>query len=310
MEILEAMEELPQDSDEEDPLVLDEEDPLVAGAGDIFLEGIENLPGAANQQPQVMNSFCGDAYQSRAHMEWLRAMKKMKKANCQAIQAQENLSVIATAWDGVVLREGDRLASGLSGQAGNRSNQTRVSGILRVAWQSVGKNVVERVGIAGTTRAHPIVATTCAVINSCQEGLMQAEMQTAQDSGQVPVVLRWYDATPFQVRFGQLQEQVMPHARYPVIDLQTKRWKTVPYSEYVRDHRGRGLPTVGVVDILVLGSKLLFMQENGELRGWRHFARPCALQHGGASCIYRGVEQGTPSFSAERLAELSQHIPF
>eukprot|EP00973_Karenia_brevis_P012322 1673976-Karenia_brevis.AAC.1 len=172
-------------------------------------------------------------------MEWLRARKKVKKADRQANQAQENLSVIAEAWDRVVLREGDRLGAELGGQAGNRSNQWQASGILRVAWQSVGKNVVERIGIAGTTRAHTIVATTCAVINSCQEGLMQAEVQAVQASGQVPVVLRWYDATPFQVRFGQLQEQVMPHARYPVIDFQAKRWKTVPCSEYVRVHRGR-----------------------------------------------------------------------
>ena len=64
-----------------------------------------------------------------------------------------------------------------------------------------------------------------------------------------------------------------------------------------------------MVDLMVRGSSVLYMEDK-ILKGWRHFGRPCALQHGGASCIHTGVERGTPEMASDRLTQLSAQVPF
>ena len=95
--------------------------------------------------------------------------------------------------------------------------------------QAVGKDVVDRLGISGTSHSHEMVTTTAAIIDRCQPSLLEKEMQYLAKSGCVPVMVRWYDPTPRTVRFGRLQQLVMPHARYPI--LEDNKWRTVSYED-------------------------------------------------------------------------------
>eukprot|EP00973_Karenia_brevis_P082726 11467236-Karenia_brevis.AAC.1 len=88
-----------------------------------------------------------------------------------------------------------------------------------------------------------MVTTTAAIANQCQEALLEREVRCVESSGCVPVILKWYDTTPMTVRFGRLQQQIAPHARYPVLAHNT--WKAVSYDEYVRIEHGRRPPRFG-----------------------------------------------------------------
>ena len=41
-----------------------------------------------------------------------------------------------------------------------------------------------------------------------------------------------YDATPVRMRFGALQDLLLPHARYLYKDPTTKRWRTLTFEDF------------------------------------------------------------------------------
>jgi hypothetical protein len=57
------------------------------------------------------------------------------------------------------------------------------------------------------------------------------------------VISRHFDPTPVRVRFGRLQSELEPHARYLVPDASGKRYRQVGLQEF-KDHIIRGkIPT-------------------------------------------------------------------
>ena len=59
------------------------------------------------------------------------------------------------------------------------------------------------------------------------------------------VVTRHYDCTPVRTRFGQLQDQVMPHARYLWQDAE-QNWKSLVLAEYLIKNPHVRMPRLGM----------------------------------------------------------------
>ena len=245
---------------------------------------------------------------SRGFSQYMHQCKRLKATETSLKQNTEESTALKDAWNHRSLRLGDQVRDETR-PGGNRT--FTAAGILKVAWRSAGKSTNERDGIEGTHRVHSMVATSASVISSCQDRVVSDEISGLRSLHAVPFCLKWYDGTPISVKFGRLQEELMPYARYPVMDPDTKEWKSVGDLEITKRLGPGRLPSFGTVELMVRGGCMHFMcPTSRQIQGIRVFAKPAVLQHGGASCIYRGTEDSIPAFSAEGLSSICEEVPF
>ena len=210
-----------------------------------------------------------------------------------------------------MLRAGDTCAAGEDDAEASHPNQYLSPGILRLSWRSVGKDLVARDGVEGHGgRGLAIVASVSGAIEMVQEELGQLECDTVCENGVVPMMKRWYDLTPSRLKFGRLQDEVMPWARYPVWSDAEQRWEIVPYATYVSHRPGRR-PQFGILDVMTAGGCITYMDPaSGVLSGSRYLCRPVVVQRGNASCISDATEAVLPALSLPTLRKMSSQIKF
>eukprot|EP00974_Lingulodinium_polyedra_P051306 4934647-Lingulodinium_polyedra.AAC.1 len=167
-------------------------------------------------------------------MAWLRQRLQTQRQQKLVARATNMYGKLKQAWDSQRLRSGDRVADVCHGQR-RRAIQWNIfnpEGVLRFAFRSLGAGPAEREGIDGTHKALALLSAVASAAMRAQASAVRstfAAFSGDHDSGAL-VISRHYDGTPLRLRFGCLQEQVHPHARYLIQDGQT--WKAVPFSAF------------------------------------------------------------------------------
>ena len=179
--------------------------------------------------------------------------------------------------------------------------------VLSMAWKQMNSKA-DRSGVDGTHRSLGILSTVASAFWQEQKNFIALQMNQIMASKCVPVVNKFYDATPIRCWFGRLSHEVMPHARYPVCE--DGRWRLVRYEEYVRLNPSSHMRQIGTLELLAQGTTCRWMTGAGELHGFRVLCRPKILQTGNASCIYEATESECPELSSSGLEKVCKACPY
>ena len=133
--------------------------------------------------------------------------------------------------------------------------------VLSMAWKQMNSKA-DRSGVDGTHRSLGILSTVASAFWQEQKNFIALQMNQIMASKCVPVVNKFYDATPIRCWFGRLSHEVMPHARYPVCE--DGRWRLVRYEEYVRLNPSSQMRQIGTLELLAQGTTCRWMTGAGE----------------------------------------------
>lgn len=249
----------------------------------------QDLRALRVQEPARPLGFDGERYRSGAHIAYARACKRARTAEREQEGQREAHSALTAAWNSERLREGDKVGPG---EQTLHPNQWDPCVVLSQAWKQLGKTKTLRGGLEGQHRGLDIMAAVAAAASEAQREYIEEHVQRVMDFGACPVIHKFYDCTPARLKFGRLQSQLMPHARYPVeID---GRWTAVPLEQYLAHRPHAGVLRYGVLEVLAQGHTMHYMDERGELHAFRAVCKPVVLQAGNASCLFSATEKETP----------------
>ena len=98
-------------------------------------------------QKRALGAFVGERYRGPAQSQYLHECKRKKRAQQEALEQIEEKEQLADAWNISVLRAGDMVGGAQSRQP----NQYSMVGVLNAAWKQVGRTVLQRDGVAGSS---------------------------------------------------------------------------------------------------------------------------------------------------------------
>jgi hypothetical protein len=267
-----------------------------------------SLDVADFQPPPVRASSIGFGHRSHAQAAHMRLAKNKKKAIDESTKHIADIARIGVAWNQRVLRTGDMIADG-PGDDGDADRGYSSISVARLAWRSLGKDLLERDGVDGCHKGLAIVATSAGVHDFAQNAVVDQELLD-MPAGTMPIIRKAYDATPSRIGFGKLQSEIMPHARYAV-RAADGRWTSIPYDKYIEQHGRRGLLRYGIIDILAIHVRMAYMHpEQRTFKGVKVFCKPVALARGNASCIYRATEDCAKQFNRDGIIKIMSDSVF
>ena len=93
------------------------------------------------------------------------------------------------------------------------------------AWRQLGKSKTARTGVVGQHRGLDIVTSVAGAARAAQLEYLDKQITHMRNAGARPVIHRFFDSTPVRLRFGRLQSELQPRARYP-IEIDGEWWAT------------------------------------------------------------------------------------
>lgn len=132
------------------------------------------------------------------------------------------------------MRQGDRAQPLVTGSDETKhSNAWTFHGLLRTAYRCVGKADAFRGGIFDTKHGVDALAVVAALSTIAQDEAASQTLEAALASQRCRGlhIGRYHDATPRPCRFGDLCEKAFPHARFPLKDSITGKWRSVTLAE-------------------------------------------------------------------------------
>lgn len=206
---------VPDDSDDADD-VLQATGSQPADLGSVFLRGLDALPRRSILGGEGL--FVGDLRGGKEHMRLVRQCK-MTKCKEQRIKiVKEGYQALEGAWNDRVVRVGDTLGEQPSCGRAPHPNEFSPNAVLRHAWRSIGKSLLDRDGVDGTHHALGIVASVAGAFQEHQNAWVQKQWDDIARRQIIPFITRHYDASSNRMRFGALQDALIPHARYAVLN--------------------------------------------------------------------------------------------
>lgn len=224
-------------------------------------------------------------------------------------------SALQSCWNSQRLREGDRVGSddettraGGNAPADHATKYT-VGGILRISWMQLGAIKTMREGMDGSHKEVEILATTAAVVGYEQQAWLATIYDKLKTSGVSPCIYKAYDATPRRMRFGKLQQEMAPNARYAWWNKDTKKWEIMRLCDYMaRSGRAQAMLRSGILDLMAATTECNWVNKDGTLDGFVEFDMPRILEDASASCIYAATESGR--FSYDGCLQLAEATLF
>ena len=173
------------------------------------------------------------------------------------------------------------------------ANTINPEGVLRVGFDPHPR---KRQGVDGTSH---IMEFQCAIAAVCDRLMRRAVSQKLQDNtSEALVIWRHFDPTPQKVRFGTLQEDLFPHARY-LIRVEDK-WKAVTLAQF-RKVRPKARLQFGIVEVMAARFDLCVASLGGELDKCQLLLPPCVLQSTRAGVVIACLNSILPELSVEAL---------
>ena len=274
--------------------------------------------GVGAQAVAARPTWVGQLRRSAAKTAYMRQCRETHSEQKKRMEATHLHDKLADAWDGQVLRDGDKAARMGLPDADIKAvhpNQFDPKAVVRLAFNSFGADRGPKHGVFGTTHmlgmasvvARACIVATNSVINKFFEAVTSRSVGWA-------VIHRHYDSTPMKATFGKLQAELAPSARYlvPAPEGSGKKWRSVRIDEYMR-LRGRNrksLPARGVVDVLAQTASLSFGSVDGQHHRWNFLLPPILCQNGTASCIFAAVDEAVPALSMRSIMDLSKQLKY
>ena len=276
---------------------------------DAILAGWQGLPGGAGAKVEVPKLWAGQN-RSPQFMKYLKENKESFKCKREAKSSSEALGGVAQSWNRMhALRFGDRIhdAEAAKNRTAEKTakphpNQWNIGGMMRVAFEALGKAIVKhgRVAIGQTQHAMAAMSVTASIYRHVQsEGVrgFWGEATTTTSRIRSVLVNVHYDATPVVVTFGSLQPALWQHARY--LHRDGDRWRLLAYDKYQALSK-RAAPKFGVVELLAQTRDLHYI-DSGSHKHLEIKILPCILQRSNASTIFEAVESAVPCRVKQQL---------
>ena len=121
-------------------------------------------------------------------------------------------------------------------------------------------------------------------------------------------VLRGFDATPWRLRFGSMQDMLSPHSRYSLRKKDGTGWELVSAAEFAKRYGGK-IGRFGVLEVLAQQLQINCVGRDGICHGMRKLIPPMILQRGNASTIYAAVQRSCPQIAKAQLETLCGKVP-
>ena len=143
--------------------------------------------------------------------------------------------------------------------------------------------------------------------------VMDTLIQPAKN-GEVRVICicHSYDSTPLNFRFGCLQHEIAPRAKY-FRKQPDGKWKMYTLDELrAAGYSRNSTPESGKLDVLARSIEVSWVSERGEHMRKPILLPPCAVEDGGASTLHSAIEDTAKQFGlgVDDLIELSKYVRF
>lgn len=245
--------------------------------------GLAALPMTRAPKRSHDGAFVGPANRSKAHMAFVRLARRVKMAQRSAAASAAASKGLRTAWNSMRLREGDTVGEpGEEAHAGRgRRNRWTIHGLLRIAFQAVGRVANLRAGLDGAHGTLRAVSGVACAAMLAQAREVRAHMARVTRPGAAHVIGRYYDATPLRVRFSQphLRTTLMHLARHFARNEATGKWEVANLCP------GAAL-RAGVMEVFAQEVTVATVQQHE--RTWHERVVTCPPQYlarANASCI-------------------------
>ena len=265
--------------------------------------------GADAAEVAGRGAFAGAERGSFQHMKWVRECKRVRIAEQQQDLMRDNGSHLQHAWNAERLRFGDKVGEPDACDP-LHPNAWDPSLVLTSAWKQIGKDKSVRDGIDGERRSLDISACVAGAVAVEQREYIQAELAKLREMEGCPVFVRFYDCTPIRMRFGRLQEDLAPLARYVIRN--GDKWSTVTFREFLRRYPNSKVLRAGVLELMAHGISCTYVRPSNqpEMASFRSMSKPMILEKGDSSCLYSACEDAEPQMSVSAFQELSRRVPF
>jgi len=235
-------------------------------------------------------------------LKYARSEKKRKSSQLKA----SVLDPLVHAWNDERLRYGDEVEKPTvkASTIAKHPNAFRPCAVLVRAWRGIGASS-QREGVDGSHAGLDFVTGVAGAMAFAQ----RRAATKALDSLTTPcVIMRHYDFTPAKVRFGALQAELMPHARYWQHD--GAKWKAVGFEEISRRF-GRNL-RYGTVELFAECSEVHYASASGEgIVSHRFFTPPPVVGQRANACVtFEALEKSIPQLDVESVNALSERLGF
>ena len=274
-----------------------------AGSGEESLRALFGEVGLAKAQAKPKRTY------GREYGLYMAACKRARQGERTAEQLRSESAPTFAAWDAKRLHAGTQLAE----HNASHPTQYTVSGVLLSAWNQLGAMRTMRTGLDHLHRELEVLTVVSSAAQRAQQTwLTDALKAIMADPDPVFVFTRWYDATPMRVRFGQMQAELSPHARYPYWSKDLGRWVSLTLEQYraMPDVRREIVMRYGVVEVLAQGLTLHQADQHGIVKASRVLCPPSILQRSNTSCIFSATEGAAPALAIPQLMELRHSTRF
>ena len=122
-------------------------------------------------------------------------------------------------------------------------------------------------------------------------------------------ILRSFDATPWRLRLGGLQDLLAPHARYTLRKKDGTGWEQVSASEFAKRFGGN-LGLFGVLEVLAQQLHIPYVTRDSICHGILKIIPPMLLQRGNFSTMDAAVQKSCSQMGRVELDALCRRVPF
>ena len=269
------------------------------------------------------------SYPFRAEMKTsvyeMESMRKDRIIRQQSRQIQELKLTVETQEERIgkavnsraPLRVGDLLMNPNSSLAPRgieggilRADTFTYSGVIRRAFELVGKRSDYGVTEASSGRDHEMAIVVAEIISRCVIQKVRA-WQDEVLSGSIRwfILSRQYDLTPKRVHFGAIANLLLRFARY--LKKTEDGWEVVSLDEYLAGQKGqrKKLPKWGIIEMMAQRIRMHW-ESGGVLNDREVFVPPSAVESGTASSVHSAVERSMPPLDLPSFVKMCAHVRF
>ena len=260
---------------------------------------------------------------SAAWGSFLAQRRWQKNPGTELAAAKRDLNAAASGWNKLPVRYGDHIAGGADPeleQDRTHANTYTPQSCIRTACKEIGGDTTlkHEQGIQDHRHHLDMLMNCTTVAKHLHRNAAKKLYQESGDSHGV-VMQRAFDSTPMLLRFGNMGQETMTTARYlkhvePTVEKPYQRWKLISYDEWRRDNPRSRMPTMGVLEILVMNGEVVqptfedpvHWQKTFQTRQQPFILPLSVIQSNNASCTYSALEEAFGAWNAEGLEALSK----
>ena len=190
---------------------------------------------------------------------------------------------------------------------------------MRVAWSQVGSHAGAQKGSQSLGSTRHLLDAVWSFAWACKEMFggfcNRRTSQLAQRTKSV-VITKHHDATPATLSFGNMSDELYPHAKYLMKDTSsTTKWKLVDFATFHAKNPS-WKPERGVLQLFAQSATLCWMENRGEgvqkerVVTTEIHCMPKILQRGNASAIFNAVEGSHAPLPLPEIKHLANDMEF